>query len=115
MSELQNKIVALIQLRRGLQSLVNAEERRRNFICHAIAIYQGMGGRLEDLPAIASTSPAPNKRMDEEIGDTLFELAAIGHLWDVDVIQASYNRIDAEIAKVSSQRRKRLPKAREVA
>lgn len=106
MSELQNKVVALIQLQRGKHALSNMDERRDDFIRHAFAIYYGMGGNAKELLAAAGAKAETNPSMGEAIGDALYELAAVGHIWDIDIIQAAYNRIDSEIIKVSKPQRK---------
>ena len=96
MSELQNKIVRLLQARHGTKALADAKGRRRNFILQALAVYHSMGGSDDELEALKSSTNLAASTISEATGKLVFELAALAHLADFDIIQAAYNLIDAD-------------------
>lgn len=96
MSELQNKIVRLLQARQGNEALVDAGCRRRNFIRQALAVYYATGGNNDELQLLRSSTDQTLQSVSDAVGNLLFELAALGHLADFDIIQAAYNLIDSD-------------------
>ncbi|WP_205277572.1 hypothetical protein, partial [Escherichia coli] len=69
---------------------------REAFLRKALTLYHAMGGAMEDVEAAvkdAVSSPAPT--IDVAVGDVMYKLAAIGHVADLDIIQAGYNKLDA--------------------
>ncbi|MFJ6324756.1 MULTISPECIES: hypothetical protein [unclassified Rhizobium] len=95
MSEYQNNAVKLMDLKAGRESLLNAKDRREEFIRRSLELYYAMGGEWESIQPIAEKvySDQPT-RIDIAVGNVMYKLAAIGHVSDIDIIQAAYNKLD---------------------
>lgn len=114
MGEYQNKAVELMRNRVGENRLNNRIERREAFLRKALTLYHAMGGAMEDVEAAvkdAVSSPAPT--IDVAVGDVMYKLAAIGHVADLDIIQAGYNKLDAANLHILSKGKKPLQKQRD--
>ncbi|KJF71316.1 hypothetical protein [Agrobacterium arsenijevicii] len=114
MGEYQNKAVELMRNRVGESILNNKIERREAFLRKALALYNVMGGTAEGIQAatkdVANLAPPT---VDVAVGDVMHELAAIGHVADLDIIQAGYNKLDAANLHILSKGKKLLQKQRE--
>ncbi|CAD0216372.1 hypothetical protein AGRHK599_LOCUS4635 [Rhizobium rhizogenes] len=94
--------------------LNNRIERREAFLRKALTLYHAMGGTAEDIQAAlkdAASTPAP--AIDLAVGDVMYKLAAIGHVADIDIIQAGYNKLDAANLHILSKGKKLLQKQRD--
>ncbi|QXC49147.1 hypothetical protein KHC17_03425 [Agrobacterium salinitolerans] len=114
MSEYQNRAVELMRNRVGESILNNKIERREAFLRKALTLYLGMGGTAESVQAAArdaATTPAPT--IDVAVGDVMYKLAAVGHVSDLDIIQAAYNKLDAANLHILSKGKKLLQKQRD--
>ncbi|MCZ7469980.1 MULTISPECIES: hypothetical protein [Rhizobium/Agrobacterium group] len=114
MGEYQNKAVELMRNRVGESILNNKIERREAFLRKALALYHVMGGTAEGVQAATkdvATLPVPP--VDVAVGDVMYKLAAIGHVADIDIIQAGYNKLDAANLHILSKGKKLLQKQRE--
>ncbi|TZG33198.1 hypothetical protein [Agrobacterium sp. B1(2019)] len=114
MSEYQNRAVELMRNRVGESILNNKIERREAFLRKALTLYLGMGGTAEGVQAAArdvATTPAPT--IDVAVGDVMYKLAAVGHVSDLDIIQAAYNKLDAANLHILSKGKKLLQKQRD--
>ncbi len=114
MSEYQNKAVELMRNRIGENALNNTIERREAFLRKALTLYHAMGGTAEGLQAAvkdAVSTPAPS--IDVAVGDVMYKLAAIGHVADIDIMQAGYNKLDAANLHILSKGKKLLQKQRD--
>ncbi|AYM65297.1 hypothetical protein G6L68_20905 [Agrobacterium fabrum] len=114
MGEYQNKAVELMRNRVGESTLNNRIERREEFLRKALTLYHAMGGTTEDLQAAvkdAVSAPAPS--IDVAVGNVMYKLAAIGHVADIDIIQAGYNKLDAANLHILSKGKKLLQKQRD--
>lgn len=98
----------------GESILSNKIERREAFLRKALLLYLGMGGTAEAVQAAAkdaASTPAPT--IDVAVGDVMYKLAAIGHVSDIDIIQAAYNKLDAANLHILDKGKKLLQKQRE--
>ncbi|MFK3780789.1 hypothetical protein [Agrobacterium sp. NPDC089420] len=114
MGEYQNKAVELMRNRIGENRLNNRIERREAFLRKALTLYHAMGGTADDIQAAlkdAASAPAPT--IDVAVGDVMYKLAAIGHVADIDIIQAGYNKLDAANLHILSKGKKLLQKQRD--
>ncbi|AHK04252.1 hypothetical protein X971_4408 [Agrobacterium tumefaciens LBA4213 (Ach5)] len=55
----------------------------------------------------------PKPSVDVAVGDVMHELAAIGHVADLDIIQAGYNKLDAANLHILSKGKRLLQKQQE--
>lgn len=114
MGEYQNKAVELMRTLVGEKMLNNKVERREEFLRKALTLYHVMGGTVEDLQAAAKDMGIkPALSIDVAVGDVMHNLAAIGHVADLDIIQAGYNKLDAANLHILSQGKKLLEKQRD--
>jgi len=114
MGEYQNKAVELMRTLVGEKMLNNKVERREEFLRKALTLYHVMGGTVEDLQAAAKDMGIkPALSIDVAVGDVMHNLAAIGHVADLDIIQAGYNKLDAANLHILSKGKKLLEKQRD--
>ncbi|MGQ8633591.1 hypothetical protein ACUTJJ_19160 [Agrobacterium sp. DKPNP3] len=114
MGEYQNKAVELMRTLVGEKMLNNKVERREEFLRKALTLYHAMGGTVEDLQAAAKDMGIkPALSIDVAVGDVMHNLAAIGHVADLDIIQAGYNKLDAANLHILSKGKKLLEKQRD--
>lgn len=98
MSEYQNRAIELMQMREGIDSLSDLDDRREAFMRAAVQLYQALGGDPNVLAdSVEDTYSQPALGIDIAIGDVLYTLAGIGHGADFDIIQAAYNKLDREV------------------
>ncbi|MBO9655089.1 hypothetical protein O3S81_11065 [Agrobacterium sp. SOY23] len=114
MGEYQNKAVELMRNRVGENMLNNRIERREGFLRKALTLYYAMGGTAGDIQAaVKDAAAAPAPTIDVAVGDVMYKLAAIGHVADLDIIQAGYNKLDAANLHILSKGKQLLQKQRE--
>ncbi|NSZ76492.1 hypothetical protein [Agrobacterium tumefaciens] len=114
MGEYQNKAVDLMRNRVGDSILNNKIERREAFLRKALALYHVMGGAADDMrAAVEDVVHLPKPSVDVAVGDVMHELAAIGHVADLDIIQAGYNKLDAANLHILSKGKRLLQKQQE--
>ncbi|TCN33753.1 hypothetical protein [Sinorhizobium americanum] len=94
MSEFQNKAVRLMA-GHGEDSLSDLIERQRKLLFMSFELYRALGGSFDQLEAILMRDePETPRRIDLVIGDLMGELAAIGYIYDLDIMQAAHNTLD---------------------
>lgn len=98
MSAIQNKAVALVKQNEIDFDLQLLPERRLPFLRQVLELYFTMGGD----PALVANLVnevrfSPRVKMDDAVAGVMIELAAVSHLCDIDMVQATYNRLDAEL------------------
>ncbi|WP_421612080.1 hypothetical protein [Agrobacterium tumefaciens] len=114
MGEYQNKAVDLMRNRVGDSILKNKIERREAFLRKALALYHVMGGEADGMrAAVEDVVHLPKPSVDVAVGDVMHELAAIGHVADLDIIQAGYNKLDAANLHILSKGKRLLQKQQE--
>lgn len=114
MGEYQNKSVDLMRNRVGDSILNNKIERREAFLRKALALYHVMGGEADGMrAAVEDVVHLPKPSVDVAVGDVMHELAAIGHVADLDIIQAGYNKLDAANLHILSKGKRLLQKQQE--
>lgn len=114
MGEYQNKAVDLMRNRVGDSILNNKIERREAFLRKALALYHVMGGAADGMrAAVEDVVHLPKPSVDVAVGDVMHELAAIGHVADLDIIQAGYNKLDAANLHILSKGKRLLQKEQE--
>lgn len=114
MGEYQNKAVDLMRNRVGNSILNNKIERREAFLRKALALYHVMGGEADGMrAAVEDVVHLPKPSVDVAVGDVMHELAAIGHVADLDIIQAGYNKLDAANLHILSKGKRLLQKQQE--
>ncbi len=114
MGEYQNKAVDLMRNRVGDSILNNKIERREAFLRKALALYHVMGGAADGMrAAVEDVVHLPKPSVDVAVGDVMHELAAIGHVADLDIIQAGYNKLDAANVHILSKGKRLLQKQQE--
>lgn len=98
----------------GESILNNKIERREAFLRKALALYNVMGGTPEGVQAATKdVATLPEPTVDVAVGDVMYKLAAIGHVVDIDIIQAGYNKLDAANLHILDRGKKLLKKQRE--
>ena len=101
MSEYQNRAVALMTARLGAKSASDPKERNEAYLAAAIELFFALGGSKEDLVTAANSSAAkPAPPVDAAIGELMKELAAIGPIHDLDIMQAAHNTLDLEMQSI---------------
>lgn len=99
MSELQNKAVTLAMQSEGDLLSQSPADRSVPFLESALHLYFALGGDSERAMALASARrPAAARKPDAAIADVMIEVAVASHLADLDMVQATYNRLDVELA-----------------
>lgn len=98
MSEIQNKAVALAVQGEGDLARLAAAHRGARFLEKALDLYFTLGGDQATAVALAGAErPAGRLRIDSAVASVMIEVAVASHLNDIDMVQATYNRFDAEL------------------
>ena len=98
MSELQNKEVELVSMVDGEFASQASSHRSAIFLDKALDLYFALGGDEATALAMASEKHAASRlRVDSAVANVMIELAVASHLNDLDMVQATYNRLDAEL------------------
>ncbi|OAE49741.1 hypothetical protein [Agrobacterium tumefaciens] len=114
MGQYQNRVVELMRDSVGESILNNKIERREAFLRKALALYHVMGGDAQGMhAAVADVVNLQKPSVDVAIGDVMHELAAIGHVADLDIIQAGYNKLDAANMHILSKGKRLVQKQRD--
>lgn len=75
-------------------------QRQRNLLMSARELYRALGGPFEQLEAaIMQDEASTPRRVDLIVGDLMKELAAISHIYDMDIMQAGHNTLDKLICE----------------
>ncbi len=97
MGEYQNKAVTLMTACLGEQSATDPKERAEALLTASISLFYALGFSVEDLARTAKAASAkPPGSVDAAIGDLMKEVAAIGTINDLDIMQAAYNTLDQQ-------------------
>jgi hypothetical protein len=103
MSEIQNKSVALLTQIEGALAHLSAADRARSFLEKSLDLYLALGGSSEvAAEVLTQTRAGARMRVESAVANVMIELAAASHLSDIDMIQAAYNRLDAELKAPSA-------------
>jgi hypothetical protein len=98
MSLFQNKAVRLMVACSGEASLLDLAERQRNLLRVSLELYRALGGSFEEIErTLLQDVSADPRRVDRIVGDLMKELAAIGHIHDMDIMQAAHNTLDNDL------------------
>lgn len=108
MSEFQNRAVRLITACEGESALADLPKRFSNLLTGIAELHNVVGKPVDnvDLSKLQGQSKGQTRSVDVVIGDLMRELAAIGYLHDIDIMQAGYNGLDSRLQDI-----KRLLKA----
>jgi hypothetical protein len=98
MSEIQNKAVALAVQNEGDLASQSPSHRSTLFLEKALDLYFALGGDEGGALTLASEKRhAAPLRVDSAVANVMIEVAVASHLNDIDMVQATYNRLDAEL------------------
>lgn len=98
MSEIQNKAVALLTQNEGDLFSQPPHARGALFLRRALELYFALGGdETTATDLIEEGLQTPRLRVEAAVANVMMEVAAVSHLNDIDMIQAAYNRLDAEL------------------
>lgn len=98
MSELQNKAVTLASQGEDDLSSQASSDRCIPFLKSALDLHFALGGNVEALDALLQAHRSRRQlRVDAAVANVVIELAVASHLSDIDMVQATYNRLDAEL------------------
>lgn len=97
MSEVQNKAVRLLVQSEGTLS-TSLDLRRKAYLACALDLFYAAGGSKDDaLLLLDRHAAAPSLNVDTAVANAMVEIAGISHIHDLDMVQAVYNRLDAEL------------------
>lgn len=98
MSEIQNKAVALAAQNEGDLASQSPSHRSALFLEKALDLYFALGGDERIAVGLVSEKRlATPSRVDSAVANVMIEVAVASHLNDIDMVQATYNRLDAEL------------------
>ncbi|CDN52804.1 Hypothetical protein RG1141_CH04430 [Neorhizobium galegae bv. officinalis bv. officinalis str. HAMBI 1141] len=108
MGEYQNRAVALVTASAGENFSFDREQRSQACLVAAIELFYVLGGSAEGLATAAATAAArPAPAIDTAIGELMKEIAAIGAMKDLDIMQAAYNTLDRQMRAIKVDRARR--------
>lgn len=100
MSQIQNKAVALLKRTEIDFHLQTPENRRVPFLEHALELYFAIGGDRDIAVSLLDVARfKPTLNIDAAVANVMIELAAVSDISDIDMMQATYNRFDAELVR----------------
>jgi hypothetical protein len=103
MGEYQNKAVALVAASLGENFTFDQKQRNEAYLVAAINLFYALGGSAEGLTAAAAVAAAkPAPATDTAIGELMKELAAVGTMKDLDIMQAAYNTLDKQLQAIKA-------------
>lgn len=108
MGAFQNKAVKLVKVSTGEEPASHEDIVRDQVLRAMLDLYQAAGGHLDELIATAHHSLQPKaevQRIDVAMGDLMQSLALLGYVHDIDIIQAGYNTLDAQIQELRRHHR----------
>ncbi len=86
---------------RPLQSFAGRPIRRAR-----VELYFASGGRKAAVMALLDAhSGSPDAHVDVAVANVMVEIAGLSHIHDLDMIQATYNRLDAELQDIAGYSR----------
>ncbi len=95
MSELQNNAVALLNKLEAGTPDVSIPYRRKRLLQQAFQLHRSLGGRTTEIETVvADLLKAPVERIDEAVAFLMIESAAVRYASDIDMVQATYNKLD---------------------
>ena len=103
MGAFQNKAVNLVKVRTGEEPSSQEDLVRDKVLRAMLELYQATGGLLDELIETANQTMDPDaevQRVDVAMGDLMQSLALLGYVHDIDIIQAGYNTLDAQIKQL---------------
>ncbi|MBB4105380.1 hypothetical protein [Allorhizobium borbori] len=103
MGAFQNKAVQLVKVRTGEEPASQEDLVRDQVLRSMLELYQAAGGSLDELIETAHQTLQPLAevpRVDVAMGDLMQSLALLGYVHDIDIIQAGYNTLDAQIREL---------------
>ncbi len=78
--------------------LVTLPNRQRNLLRVSLGLYRALGGSFEEIErTLLQDVSADPPRVDRIVGDLMKELAAIGHIHDMDIMQAAHNTLNNDL------------------
>jgi hypothetical protein len=104
MSEIQNKAVALATQNEGNLTSQSAAGRALPYLESALNLYFALGGDQAQAVVLAGAERSQTPRVDVSVADVMVEIAVASHLSDIDMIQATYNRLDFELMSLPRDR-----------
>ncbi|WP_105440334.1 hypothetical protein [Neorhizobium sp. T25_13] len=108
MGEYQNRAVALVAASVGENFAFDQEQRSQACLVAAIELFYVLGGSAEGLATAAATAATrPTPATDTAIGELMKEIAAIGAMKDLDIMQAAYNTLDRQMRAIKAGRASR--------
>lgn len=102
MSEFQNKAVRLTVACSGAASVTNLGECQKRFLAAALELNRALDQEADHDVDVSSVGPGATRRIDLIIGDLMKELAVVGHLFDIDIMQAGHNTLDRRMGEIKS-------------
>ena len=102
MSEFQNKAVRLTVACSGAASVTNLGECQKRFLAAALELNRALDQEADHDVDVPSVGPGATRRIDLIIGDLMKELAVVGHLFDIDIMQAGHNTLDRRMGEIKS-------------
>ncbi|MFK0278581.1 hypothetical protein ACIQUG_33280 [Ensifer sp. NPDC090286] len=101
MSEFQNKAVRLAAASTGTASITDPRECQKRFLAAALELNGALEQTSEQRNSSSEIAGSP-RRIDLIIGDLMKELAIVGHLFDIDIMQAGHNTLDRRLSEIKS-------------
>ena len=102
MSEFQNKAVRLTVACSGAASVTNLGECQKRFLMAALELNRALDHEIDHEVDRSSEGAGATRRIDLIIGDLMKELAVVGHLFDIDIMQAGHNTLDRRMGEIKS-------------
>ena len=103
MGAFQNKAVQLVKVSTGEEPASQDDLVRGQVLRAMLELYQAAGGLLDELIETAQETLQPQaeaQRVDVAMGDLMQSLALLGYVHDIDIIQAGYNTLEAQIKEL---------------
>lgn len=97
MSEIQNRTISMLALKSGGNLDRSTKSRREALLAHSLDLFFAMGGDHASIKTVLAKRPTVGSlSIGDGVANTMIELAAISYIHDIDMIQATYNRLDSE-------------------
>ncbi|MEI2297403.1 hypothetical protein [Ensifer sp. MJa1] len=100
MSEFQNKAVRLTVACGGAASVTNIGECQKRFLAAAMELNRALEHGTDHAVDRTLVGAGATRRIDLIIGDLMKELAVVGHLFDIDIMQAGHNTLDRRMEEI---------------
>ncbi|MCX8998088.1 hypothetical protein NOF55_13335 [Rhizobiaceae bacterium BDR2-2] len=106
MGAFQNKAVKLLQVQDGHESVSELALANARLLKAFLDFYLSTGGTLDEVVEAAQSAEterqAGAQRVDVAMGDVMTALAVLGHVHDIDIMQAGYNTLEAQIRELKA-------------